>query len=430
MTNPAEPRPSRYRWWVCALLFAATTINYMDRQVIGILKPTLMNELGWNQIDYGNIIFAFQAAYAIGYAGGGWFMDRVGTRLGYSIAVFAWSIAAALHGLVRTVSGFSMARLGLGLAEGGNFPASIKAIGEWFPRRERALATGIFNSGSNVAVIITPLLVPWITIHWGWAAAFYATGVLGFLWLPFWWINYRSPAQHPKVSAAELAHITSDPPEPQTKVSWLGLIPRRQTLAYTVGMVLASPIWWFYLFWVPGFLHERFGLSITEFGPPLIVIYLMADVGSIGGGWLSSHLIKRGWSVNAARKTAMLVCAVSVTPVFFASRVDSFWTATLLIGIAAAAHQGYSANLYTLVSDTAPRQVVSSIVGIGGMAAGIAGMFSAELVGVVLEATKSYTVLFAGASVAYLVGLLIIHLINPRLEPMRIDSGTAAPRAT
>lgn len=420
-----EPLPlactGRYRWVICALLFFATTINYIDRQVIGILKPTLMSELGWSQVDYGDIVFAFQTAYAIGYGCGGWFMDRVGVRFGYAVAVFWWSVAALLHGVARTVGGFSLVRFGLGVAEGGNFPAAIKTIAEWFPRKERALATGIFNAGSNVAVIITPLLVPWIAAHWGWPAAFYVTGGLGFVWLIPWVMIYRSPADHPRVSAGEKAYIASDPIEPRTKVSWIGLLRHRQTWAFIAGISMTSPVWWFYLFWVPGFLHEQHGLSITEFGPPLIVIYLIADVGSIGGGWLSSRLLARGWSVNAARKTAMLVCALCVLPVFAASSVKSFWTATMLIGLAAAAHQGFAANLFTLVSDAAPRRVVSSIVGIGGMASAVVGMFSAKMVGYVLETTSSYVLLFAGASVAYLVALLVIHLINPRLDPMQLE---------
>jgi ACS family hexuronate transporter-like MFS transporter len=411
-----------YRWWICGLLFFGTVINYIDRQVISILKPTLMSELHWDQNDYGNIVFAFQAAYAVGYGGAGWFMDRVGIRLGYGLVVFFWSIAAVMHGAVRSVMGFSLVRVGLGLAEGGNFPAAIKAVAEWFPRKERALATGIFNAGSNVAVILTPLLVPWITVRWGWPSAFYITGGLGFFWMAAWWAIYREPGAHPRVSPQERAYIASDPPEASVKVSWLKLLAHRQTWAFAAGISLTSPVWWFYLFWVPGFLHEKHGLSMVDFGPPLIVIYLIADIGSVGGGWLSMRLLARGWSLNKARKGAMLVCALLVVPVFAASRVADFWTATLLIGIAAAAHQGFAANLYTLVSDTVPRQVVSTVVGIGGMTSAIVGMFSAKLIGAVLSATGSYVILFACASGAYVVALLAIHLINPRLEPMAMPA--------
>jgi len=438
------------RWGICALLFFATTLNYIDRQVIGILKPTLAKELGWNEIDYSNIVFAFQIAYAIGYAGAGRLIDRMGVRLGYGLAVFFWSLAAMAHALnwfiptgakigdwvssasqatsswllviPMTVLGFSAARFALGLAEGGNFPAAIKTVSEWFPKKERALATGIFNAGSNVGALAAPLLVPWLTIKFGWPMAFLVTGALGFAWLVVWWPLYRSPEKHPRISSVELAYIRSDPPDPVVKISWLSLLRYRQVWAFVIGMFLSSPIWWFYLYWIPDFLNKRYGLDLLHMGPPLVVIYLMTDVGSIGGGWLSSRLIKQGWSVNAARKTAMLTCAICVVPVFAASSVSNLWVATLLVGLAASAHQGFSANLYTLVSDTAPRQVVSSIVGIGGMAGAIGGMFIAKLAGYILQWTGEYRLLFAIASCAYLVNLLIIHTLNPRLKPMEFTT--------
>jgi ACS family hexuronate transporter-like MFS transporter len=405
---------------ICALLFLATTINYMDRQVIGVLKPTLMAELRWGEIDYSNVVFAFQAAYALGYAGGGWFMDRVGVRFGYAMAVVLWSLAAMAHALVRSVAGFCAVRALLGLAEGGNFPAAVKTVSEWFPRQERALATGLFNAGSNVAVMLSPLLVLWLTATWGWPAAFLATGGLGLLWLFAWLPLYRAPQDHPRLSPAERDYILRDAPDPAVTVPWPRLLRYRQTWAFIAGMMLVSPVWWFYLFWVPGFLHQRHGLKLLELGPPLIVIYLLADVGSIGGGWLSGWLGRRGWSLNAARKTAMLVCALAVVPVAGAAVTANPWTATLLIGLAAAAHQGFSANLYTLVSDTAPRFTVSSIVGIGGLAAGIGGMFNAKLTGYVLEWTGNYLPPFILASVSYLFALGIVHWLNPRLEPMHL----------
>ncbi|MEK7674224.1 MAG: MFS transporter [Verrucomicrobiota bacterium] len=410
-----------YRWVICGLLFFATTINYIDRQIIGVLKPVLDKELGWSEIDYSNIVLAFQLAYAVGYALGGRVMDQIGVRIGYSVAVLLWSLAAMGHAAVRSVVGFSVARFGLGLAEGGNFPAAIKTITEWFPQRERALATGIFNAGSNVGALITPLLVPWITIQFGWPAAFLATGSLGFIWLAVWIGCYQNPEQHPRVSPGELAYIRSDAPDPVLKLPWLELLRHRQTWAFVVGMFMSSPIWWFYLYWIPDFLHKRHGLDLIHLGPPLVVIYLMTDVGSIGGGWLSSALIKRGWSVNAGRKTAMLVCALCVVPVFAASMVSHLWTAVFLVGLAASAHQGFSANLFTLVSDTVPRQAVSSVVGIGGMAGAIGGMFIAKLAGYVLEWTGNYLILFLIASTAYLIALLIIHLLLPRLQPMTFD---------
>jgi ACS family hexuronate transporter-like MFS transporter len=413
---------SSYRWRICALLFFATTINYIDRQVIGLLKPLLMADLHWDEIDFSNVQAVFTAAYAIGYAGGGWFMDRAGVRFGYAAAVLAWSVAAMGHTLARTTMAFSMARFGLGLAEGGNFPAAIKTVSEWFPKKERALVTGIFNSGSNVAVMLTPLFVPPIAAKWGWPYAFLVTGALGLVWIVAWAVMYRNPQEHPRVSAAELALIQNDPPDPAVKISWLELLRHRQTWVFTTGMVLVSPVWWFYLFWVPGLLHDKYGLDLKDFGKPLVVIYFIASFGSVGGGWLSSWLLKRGWSLNAARKTALLVCALCVVPVFAAGFVTNVWTVTILIGIAAAAHQGFSANLYTLVSDTAPRFAVSSIVGIGGAASAVAGMFAAKITGYILEWTHSYVYLFAGASVAYLVAVLVMHLINPRHEAMKLTA--------
>ena len=425
------------RWGICALLFFATTLNYIDRQVIGILKPELSHRFGWNEIDYSNIIFAFQIAYAIGYAGVGRLIDRMGVRLGYALAVLFWSLAAMAHALnwyipvgakfwmmamPATVLGFSAARFALGLSEGGNFPAAIKAVSEWFPKKERALSTGIFNAGSNVGALLAPLMVPWLTVKFGWPMAFLVTGALGFTWLICWQLFYQSPEKHPRLSPAELAYIRCDPPDPVVKIPWLVLLRYRQTWAFVVGMFLSSPIWWFYLYWIPDFLNKRHGLDLLQLGPPLVTIYLIADVGSVGGGWLSSWLIKRGWTVNASRKTAMLVCAICVVPVFAASTVSNLWVATLLIGLAASAHQGFSANLYTLVSDTAPRQVVSSIVGIGGMAGAIGGMFIAKLAGYILEWTGQYQILFAIAACVYLVNLLIIHGINPRLKPMELPS--------
>jgi len=423
MTKPdSSSSPARriggVRWGICLMLFLATTINYVDRQVISILKPTLMSDIGWNEIDYSNVVFAFQAAYAIGYAGGGWFMDRIGTRFGYAIAVLVWSLAAMGHAFVRTVTGFGAARFVLGLAEGGNFPVAVKTVSEWFPKRERALAAGIFNAGTSVALLLTPLFVPWLTVHWGWPTAFLVTGALGLAWLVIWLLLYHSPQAHPWISQMELAHIQSDPPDPEVRISWLELLRHRQTWVFTAGITLVAPVWWFYLFWVPGFLHDRHGLKLAEFGPPLIAIYLIADAGSIAGGWLSSRLLKRGWTTNAARKTAQLVCALCVVPVFAAATVTNLWVVTILIGLAAAAHQGFMANLYAMVSDTAPRRVVSSIVGIGGAASALAGMCAAKATGYVLQWTGSYVLLFGAASGAYLLALLVMHVINPRHEEM------------
>ena len=428
------------RWVICALLFFAATINYVDRQVIGLLKPTLQTQFGWSEIDYADIVLAFQLAYAIGLLLAGRLMDRLGARVGFALAIIVWSLAAMAHaeaeafggfagavlavvGLTYTVSvaGFIFARFALGLGEAGNFPAAIKVVAEWFPKRERALATGIFNSGTNVGALATPLIVPWITITWGWYWAFVATGALGFLWLAWWWVAYRPPEQHPRVSASELAYIRSDPPEPIVRVPWRTLLKHRQTWAFAIGKFLTDPVWWLYLFWIPDFLNRNHGLDLTSVGPPLVAIYLVADVGSIGGGWLSSTLMKRGISLNRARKTAMLTCALAVLPIAFAAGARELWVAVAIISVAAAAHQGWSANLFTLTSDTFPRQAVGSVVGLGGMAGAVGGMLIAKLTGYILEATGSYLPVFLIAASAYLIALAVIHVLVPKLEPARLE---------
>jgi len=415
-------RVGHYRWVICALLFFATTINYIDRQVLGILASPLQKELGWSESQYGWIAAAFTGAYAVGLVVVGRMMDRLGTRKGFSIAVIFWSVAAMGHALARTAFGFGMARGGLGLSEAGNFPAAIKTVAEWFPKKERALATGIFNSGSNVGAIVAPLTVPWIAINYGWRWAFIITGALGFVWLVFWITLYRKPEEHPRVSRAELAYIQSDPVELVIKIPWARLLPHRQTWAFAAGKFCTDPIWWFFLFWLPKFLHETYGLTLSGLGLPLVVIYLAADVGSIGGGWLSSTLIKRGWSVNAGRKTAMLICALCVVPIIFAVRASSLWVAVGLIALATSAHQGWSANLFTLVSDTFPRRAVGSVVGIGGFAGSTSGMLIATATGYLLQWTGSYVPLFFLAASAYLFALLVIHLLAPRLEPAKLEN--------
>jgi ACS family hexuronate transporter-like MFS transporter len=348
-------------------------------------------------------------------------IDRLGTRIGYSLALFMWSFAGMAHGLVRTVVGFASARAALGFSEAGNFPAAIKTVAEWFPRKERALATGIFNAGSNVGAIVAPLTVPWIALHWGWPWAFYLTGAIGLLWLTFWIPLYHRPQNHPRISKAELDHIMSDPAEPSTRIPWLSLLPHRQTWAFVVGKFLPDAVWWFYLYWTPKFLDKNFGVSLATVGPPLVAIYLIADVGSIGGGWLSSSLIKRGWTVNAARKLAMLICAVCIVPVTFAPLSKHLWVAVGLISLAAAAHQGWSANIFTLASDMFPRRAVGSVVGIGGFAGAVGGIILSKTVGTILQATGgNYVPIFAIAACAYLSALLIIHLLAPRLTPVNV----------
>jgi MFS transporter, ACS family, hexuronate transporter len=347
-------------------------------------------------------------------------VDRLGTRLGYALAMAFWSLASMGHAMGSSFSSFVIARSALGFGEAGVFPASIKTVAEWFPKKERALATGIFNAGTNAGAIVTPLVVPWITLHWGWRWAFVITGALGFVWLVFWLLLYRKPEEHSRVSKAELAYIRSDPPEPIRTIKWISLFPHRQTWAFVMGKFMIDPIWWFYLFWVPDFLQRRHGLALIKIGLPIMVIYLISDVGSVGGGWLSSWLIQRGKSVNAARKIAMLVCALCVVPIVFAYRTDSMWEAVLLIGLAAAGHQGFSANLFTLTSDIFPTQAVASVLGIGGMAGAIGGMLIAKIVGYVLQWSGSYMVPFFIAGSAYLLALATIHLLSPKLEPVRI----------
>lgn len=409
-----------YRWTICALLFFAATINYIDRQVIAILKPVLQTEIGWTEIGYSRVVMAFQAAYAIGFIFAGRLMDRIGTRKGFSLAIVFWSIAAMGHALASSVFNFGVARFFLGLGEAGNFPAAIKTVAEWFPKKERALATGIFNAGTNVGALVTPVVVPFITLRYGWRAAFWVTGAIGFIWLIFWLALYRRPEEHPSLSKSELEYIQSDAPDPVVNVMWSRLLPHRQTWAFAIGKFMTDPIWWLYVFWLPDFLHKKHGLGLKEFGPPLIVIYLLADVGSIGGGWLSSSLIKRGWTINAGRKLAMLICAVAVIPIVFAAQTSNLWVAVVLIGIAAAAHQGWSCNLFTTTSDMFPRHAVGSVVGIGGMAGAVGGMLLAQLVGQILDKNQNYVPIFFIAASAYLAALLVIHLLSPRLEPANL----------
>ena len=410
------PKSGYMRWVVCGLLLLATTINYIDRQVLGILAPTLQKEIGWNEVQYGYIVTSFQAAYAIGLFVVGRVLDVIGTKLGFAVAIVVWSLAAMAHALARTPIGFGLARFGLGIGEAGNFPAAIKTVAEWFPKRERAFATGIFNSGSNVGAIIAPAIVPWIALTWSWQAAFLITGAIGFVWLVLWLWLYQPPEKHKGVTAAELAYIRSDPQEATTQIPWSRIIGNRQAWAFAIGKFLTDPVWWFYLYWLGKFLNEKHGLTLGKLGPPLIVIYVVADIGSIGGGWLSSRFIKNGWSLNKARKMAMLICALAVVPVIFAPLVSGLWTAVGLISLAAAAHQGWSANLFTTASDMFPKRAVGSVVGFGGMAGSVGGILVATVTGYVLEFTHSYVPVFVVAGFAYLVALAIVHMLAPRLE--------------
>lgn len=420
-------RASSFRWWICGLLFFATTINYVDRQVLGLLKQDLSHTFSWNEKQYGFVVAAFQLTYAFGYLFGGAFMDRVGVRLGYIWSVALWSLSAAAGGVANGLASFCAARGALGLAEGGNFPAAIKTVSEWFPRRERALATGIFNAGSNVGPVVTPLIVAWLTLNFGWRMAFIATGLAGIVWIVLWKLVYRPPAQHSRVNKAELALIQSDPPDPEIKVSWLSLFRYRGTWAFVAGMMLTAPFWWFFLNWGPDFFFKRFGLDLKNVGLPLVLIYLFADFGSIAGGWLSSFLIKRGWSTGRSRKSVLLMCALCVIPVYFAAEVPTKEAAIVCLGLALAAHQGCSCNFYTMVSDTMPRFAVSSVVGIGGFFGSLVGMFFSIYVGDVLKKTGNYGPMMHLAPFAYLAAVGMIALILPTFEQAAVPLPDKSP---
>jgi ACS family hexuronate transporter-like MFS transporter len=420
MSGPKE-QIGNYRWTICGLLFFATTVNYLDRNILGILAPTLKTEIGWTDVEYGYITTLFQAAYALGLGFFGWFIDRYGTKIGYAVSVAAWSVAAMAHALASTVFGFGAARFFLGLSESGNFPSAIKATAEWFPKKERALATGIFNSGANIGAVVAPAVVPWLTLTFGWRAAFVATGAVGFVWVALWLLMYDRPEEKKKLKTTELAHILSDPvATAEEKVAWLELLKHRQTWAFIIGKFLTDPIWWFYLYWLGLFLNKNYGLTLSRLGLPLIVIYTMTCFGSVGGGWLSSAMISRGGSVNASRKRAMLLCAVVVVPVVFAAKMPGMWLAVLLIGLAAAAHQGWSANIFTTVSDMFPKRAVGSVTGLGGLAGSVGGMILMTSAGHIVQKTGSYMPLFIICGSAYLLALAIFQALAPRMEPVRL----------
>ncbi|RAK56899.1 MFS transporter [Phenylobacterium deserti] len=410
----------RYRWVIVTLLFAAMVVNYVDRQTIGLLKSDLSRDFGWSENDYANLVFWFQAAYAVSYLIFGRVVDRIGARWGFGIAFLIWQVAHIAHAGARSLGGFMIARVALGIGEGGAFPAGIKAVAEWFPKKERAFATGLFNAGTNIGAIVTPLVVPAVVLAWGWQMAFIVTGIAGLVWLPIWLLVYRRPQEHKRVGAAELAHIQSDPPDVVEKVAWTVVIRKRETWAFALGKFLIDPIWWMFLFWLPDFLGKRHGLDLKTFGPPLIAIYLLSDVGSVAGGWLSSKFMHMGWSINRARKTTMLICALLAVPVAFAAYANNLWLAVLIIGVATAAHQGFSANLYTLPGDVFPRSAVGSVIGIGGMLGAIGGMAMSKYAGYVLEQIGTYTPIFIVAGSAYLVALLVVHLLTPKMEPVKL----------
>lgn len=421
-------RVGRYRWLICALLFLATTINYIDRQILSLLKPILDDELKWTNTQFGEVNAAFQGAYAVGLLGFGYLVDRFGTKVGYAVSIAAWSLAAMGHAFVGSVSGFMRARVALGLGEGGNFPSAIKAVALWFPRKERAYATALFNSGTNVGAIVAPAIIPFVAETWGWRSAFIGAGIVGIAWLLLWIPFYEIPERSRRLKAAELAHIQSDhEPEQFAKMSWLSLLKYRQTWAFVVAKFLTDPVWWFFLIWLPDFFKKTRGLDIKHSWVHLVTIYSIVTALSVVGGWLTGYLVRRGLTQSRARKTGMFVFALLVLPILAVTQVGD-WSAVLLIGLAGAAHQAWSANLFTTVSDVFPKRAVASIVGIGGMAGSCGGILFPIYSGKLLDrfqasgnVTAGYGILFAVCASAYLVAFALNHALAPRFEPLLID---------
>jgi ACS family hexuronate transporter-like MFS transporter len=417
--NTGKPA-GRVRWVICALLFVAIALSYVDRLVISVLKPTLQQQYHWSEQGYGDVVFWFQASYGVGLLFAGRLLDRVGPRLGYLLAMGLWTAAHMAHALVRTTLGFAWVRIPLALGESATLPAALAAAAAWFPQSERAFAIGVFNAGANVGAIITPLVVPALTLGWGWQSAFIVTGLANLVWLALWWCYYRAPRQHPAVSAAEIAYIESDPVRTPQRAPWRTLLGLRQTWAYMAGRFLIDPVWWTFLFWLPDFFHRARGIDLADFGPPLVVIYLTSDAGSVLGGWLSSHLLRRGVGVNAARKRAMLWCALLAVPVVATQYTAGLWPTVALIGAACAAHQGFSANLYSMPGDLFPRWAQGSVVGLGGFAGAVGGMLMAKVAAFTLASTGGYAPVFMYAAAAYLLALVVTHGINPQYQPVTL----------
>jgi ACS family hexuronate transporter-like MFS transporter len=414
---------SNIRWTIVALLFFATTINYIDRQVIGLLKPFIQGDLHWDEADYGYIVTAFQIAYALGMVISGRLLDRFGTRVGYSLSIFVWSIGATLHSFMSSVLGFGVVRAILGFGEAGNFPAAVKTIAEWFPKRDRALATGIFNSGSTIGAIVAPVIVAIVTMTFGWRWAFIITGALGFIWIIFWLIFYQSPTKHKKISPSELNYILSDHQVEETEkgLSWGKLLRYKQTYAICLSRFVTDWVWWFFLFWMPDFLNKTRQMDIKATVLPLIIIYTMASFGGILGGALSSGFIKAGRSIDFARKTTILICALCVLPLIFVANISNLWIAVFTIGLAAAAHQGWASNIYTIVSDIYPKNTVGTMIGLSGFTGAIGGALSASFVGLILKFTGSYTLIFLMAGSMYLVAWLTLKIFIPKIQELKLN---------
>jgi len=422
MNQKRTTKTGNYRWRILTLLFLATTINYIDRQVIGILKPFIAEDLGWSEADYGYIVTAFQIAYAIGLVTTGRFLDKYGTRIGYLWAIIMWSIAGMAHAAARGVASFVIVRFALGLGQSANFPAAVKSVAEWFPKKERALAAGLFNSGSTIGAILAPIIVSGITLAMGWQWAFIITGALGFIWVVFWMNNYQPPGEHMKLSTQELEYINQDDEKliEEKSIKWTDLFKYKQTFAISLTRFLSDWVWWFFLFWIPDFLSKTHGTNIKEVVLPLIVIYSVSVVGGIGGGWISSWFIEKGKSIDFARKTSILLCAIIVLPVMFVSQTQNLWLAVILIAFAAAGHQGWASNIFTIVSDIYPKKAVGSMVGLSGFAGAVGGALSATFVGLLLETTGSYFLIFLVASSVYMINWIILKLSIKKIVPIEV----------
>ena len=424
----------KYRWTILSLVFFATTVNYLDRQVISLLKDDYLAPIfKWTETDYSHVVMVFQIAYAIGMLSVGWIIDKIGTKLGYALSLTVWSLAAIGHAFASSTIGFMIARGTLGLSESGNFPAAIKTVAEWFPKKERAFATGLFNSGANVGAILAPLTVPLIAVTMGWQWAFILTGLIGLVWLIFWFLMYDTPQKHKKLSKPEYEYIHSDKDEINSekpeKVSWLKLLTFRQTWAFVFGKGLTDPVWWFYLFWLPSFLNKQYGMTKTDLAWPIAIVYFMTTFGSIFGGWLSGYFIGKGWPVFKARRTAMLIFALLVLPVVSAQALGAYshWFAILIIGLAASAHQAWSANIFTTVSDMFPKKAVASITGIGGMAGAVGGIMIAWIAGLLLDHFEAlhnvetgYYIMFIICGLAYLVAWVVMNMLAPKMKRVEI----------
>lgn len=416
------PKNRNIRWWMLSLVFLATTINYLDRQVMGLLKPVLEKDFNWDEKDYSYIVMAFTTTYAIGYLAMGRFIDRVGTKIGYAVSLIVWSLASIGHGFVKSTLGFIIARSTLGISEAGNFPAAIKSVAEWFPKKERALATGIFNSGATVGAILAPLLVPFILGHYGWRQTFVWIGALGMVWIILWWKFYTIPEKTKNLSKEELQYIKSDQDkkiEEKTKIPLSELLKYKVTWSFAIGKILTDPIWYFFMFWLPAYFSDVFKMDLTKPSVPLIIIYSGTTIGSIGGGYLSSFLIKKGWAIGRARSFTMLLFALMVVPVMFSKYVDNMWLITLIIALATAAHQGWGANLMTTVGDRLPNNYVSSVIGFGGMLGSAAGIVFPLFIGIVLDTFKKsgninggYNIIFFIAGISYVTAWGLIKIIN------------------